>query len=438
MATTRSSFVTCGGTASARPASVDEVRPPTSSPVCVGSIPLIRGSGRGVTSDVLRRVVDREYPDPRQGIFLNSASWGILPRSAAEEVADLTLRRNRTHGFEESELGAIQRRCRSAVAALLGGQASEIALSPNTSYGIGLAAALLRAGPPGRIIVSEGEFPANVLPFKALEKHGFVVDVIPCTGAGWPDEERMIASLDGPGVVALTVSSVQFATGYAGDLRKLGEACRARGILFVIDAIQGVGAYPFSPNEVFADLVAVGGQKWLCAPWGSGFTWMRKEVQERFDPPMVSWLATSGGADFSDMLHYGMEWRENARKFELATLGIQDYLGLARSVEVLLEVGVDNIRRHIHALHEPVLDWIDSRADARCVTPRDPERRAGILAFELSDVDGAAEALRAQRVVFSVREGLIRLAPHFHNTVEEMETVVRILDSADPSVRSGA
>ncbi len=381
-----------------------------------------------MTSELLRRVVDREYPDPRQGIFLNSASWGIVPRSAAEEVADLALRRNRTHGFEESELGAIQRRCRSALAALLGARSSEIALSPNTSFGTGLAAALLRSGRVGTVVVSEGEFPANVLPFKALERYGFHVDLIPCTREGWPDEDRLIRALDQPGVVALTVSSVQFASGFCGDMRRFGEACRSREILFIVDAIQGLGATPFDPGEVFADLVAAGGQKWLCAPWGSGFTWIRKEVQERFDPPMVSWLATEEGANFDDMLHYRMEWRDNARKFELATLGIQDYLGLARSVEVLLEIGIEDIRRHIHGLHDRVLEWIDSTPHARCVTPRDPSRRAGILAFEVGEVEAVAGALRAHDVVFSVREGLIRLAPHFHNTIEEMDTVVRILD----------
>lgn len=381
-----------------------------------------------MTDDRLSRIRAREYPDPEEGIFLNAASWGIVPRSAAEEVADLVLRRSRTHGFEEAELGAIQRRCRAAVAKFLGSQSRDIALAPNTSFGVGLAAALLRAGRPGTIVLSAGEFPANVLPFKALQPHGFEVRVVPCADDGLPDEDGLIAELDRPGVVALAASAVQFATGYRGDMRRLGEACRDRGILFFIDAIQALGVVPFNPADVHADLVASGGQKWLCSPWGSGFVWIRREIQDRFEPPMVSWLGMSGGANFDDMLHYQMEWRSDARKFELATLGIQDYLGLARALEVLMEVGIEEIHRHVCRLHAPVIDWIESRNDVRPVTPLDPMRRAGIIAFAVPNVARAARALEEARVVFSVREGLLRFAPHFYNTVDEMNTVVGILE----------
>jgi cysteine desulfurase/selenocysteine lyase len=380
---------------------------------------------------VIDRVRAREYPGPVDGIFLNSASWGLVPRSAAEAVTDLTLRRNRAHGFEEAELGAIQRRCRRAVADLVGAEPSEIALAPNTSFGVNLAAALLASGPAGAIVLSEGEFPANVLPFRALESRGFEVRVVPAGADGLPDEDRLLDAIEAPDVVALAASSVQFASGYRMDLPRLGAGCRARGIVFVVDAIQSVGAVPFDVRSSGADLVACGGQKWLCAPWGSGFVWIRPEVQARFDPPMVSWLATADGADFDDMLHYRLAWRSNARKFELATLGIQDYLGLARSVEILLEIGVDAIERHLHALHEPVLEWIERRPDVRRVTPEDAGKRAGILSLVLPDTRAVALRLRQRGVVLSVREGMLRLAPHFYNTLDEMRSLVAMLEG-DP------
>jgi len=375
----------------------------------------------------LASVVAREYPDRGPAIFLNSASWGLLPKSSAEASADLTLRRNRADGFEESELGVIQRRCRSAVAELIGGDAGEIALSPNTSFGVNLGAALLRAGRPGTIVVSEGEFPANVLPFLALEPEGFTVRIVPCRPDGLPDEDSLIEWAEAPDVVAVAVSAVQFATGYRSDLATIGRACRDRDVLFFVDAIQQVGVAPIDVRAMDADLVACGGQKWLCAPWGSGFTWIRPEVQERFPPPMVSWLATSAGADFGDMLHYSMNWRSNARKFELATLGVQDYLGLARSIEVLQEVGVHTIREHVLTLHDVLIDWVD-RSNAVLVSPRDPERRAGILTIGVDAVSEAADALRQRGVVCSVREGALRFAPHVYNTKDDIDAVVDILD----------
>jgi cysteine desulfurase/selenocysteine lyase len=379
-------------------------------------------------TDVVARVRRREYPEAPQGIFLNAASWGLVPRSAAQAAADLTLRRNRERGFDEEELGAIQRRCRDAVASLLNVDPAEIALAPNTSFGVNLAAALVGRGEVGRILVSQGEFPANVLPWKALEARGFTVEMVPTDAVGLPDEREIVRRLEGADIRALAVSAVQYATGYYADLAALGEACRGRGILFCVDAIQALGAAPVDARAIHADVIAAGGQKWLCAPWGSGFAYIRRELQESFDSPMVSWLALEGATRFGEAARYDLKWLPDARKFELATLGLQDYLGLARSVEIFLEMGVAQVRRHIQDLQEPVLAWVDAHPEVRLVTPREPERRAGILSFVPRSVDAVAAGLRAKGVLCGVRNGAIRLAPHFYNTRVEMEEVASILE----------
>jgi len=381
-------------------------------------------------SETIERVCAREYARPPEGVFFNSASWGLIPSSSAEESADLSLRRNRTHGFEERELGAGQRRCRSVLADLIGADADEIALVPNTTFGMSLAVAMTASGPPGDVIVSAGEFPANVLPWRSLERRGFRVVVVPCCPDGLPDEQALLTAIEGPRVRALSVSMVQFASGYRMDLALLGAACEAHEVLFCIDAIQGVGAVPFRVSDTRADIVSAGGQKWLCSPWGSGFTWIRKELQSRFDPPVISWLALLGSPARLDTSEYRLEWRTNARKFEPATLGVQDYLGLARSVEILLEVGIEAIREHIFRVQEPILRWAAAKPDLRLWTPLEASRRAGIVSFFPRDAREVAEVLRREKVVFSLREGAIRFAPHFYNTVAEMERVVEILDAA--------
>jgi len=348
--------------------------------------------------------------------------------SAAEEVAGLVMRRNRARGFQEEELGPLQRRCRGAAARLVGVSPDEIALSPNTSFGVNLAAALVGAGPAGSIVLSQGEFPANVLPWKALERKGFRVELVPTDERGWPDEDALLRRLDGEDVRAVGISAVQYVTGFRADLEKLGPACRARGVLFCVDAIQALGVVPLDAAACGIDVLACGGQKWLCSPWGSGFTYVRRELQERFDPPMVGWLSVRGATRFEEGLGYDMEWVDNARKFELATLALQDHLGLARAIEIFLEVGLEEVEAHVVELHTPVLEWLEARPDAHLVTPRDPSRKAGILSFTVARLEQSVAALREEGVIFSVREGAIRLAPHFYNTVDEMEKVVEILD----------
>ncbi len=384
-----------------------------------------------MAEDVVSRVRAREFPGPSEGIFLNTAAWGLIPLSAAEEAADLTLRRNRAQGFSESEFRVVQHRCRNALAGLLRVDPQEIALVPNTSYGVSLAAAAVASGPPGTIVVSQGEFPANVLPWKALERQGFLVQLVPTDRFGCPREDLIRDALDGPDVRALALSAVQFATGYRADLKGLGTACKERGILFCVDAIQALGAVELHPREAHVDVLAAGGQKWLCSAWGSGFTYIARGIQDRFEPPMASWLGVKGGGRLEDMLQYRMEWVGSARRYELATLGLQDYLVLARSVEVLLEMGADEVTRHIHGLHGPVMDWAAARKDVHVVTPQEPHRKAGILSVSLPGVERAFGELRRANVTCAMREGTLRLAPHYYNELGEMEQVVRILDGIE-------
>jgi selenocysteine lyase/cysteine desulfurase len=370
----------------------------------------------------------REYPPPRDGIFLNAASWGLNPKSSVEAVVDFARRRNEPLGVDHRRLGEIQRRARSAVARLLSVDSAEVALVPNTSFGVNLAASLTGIGPPGTIVLSEGEFPANVFPWKLLEPKGFHIHVVPADEWGRPREDALLEALGRPDVRALAVSAVQFASGYRCDLEALGSACRNRDILFCVDAIQALGAAPLNPRECHIDVLASGAQKWLCSPYGSGFAWVRRELLGSFTPPMVSWLAMEGGARFDDMLGYEMAWRRDARRFELATLGIQDYLGMAQSLEVLWEIGIGAVRRHILELHDQIIGWVATRPEVTPVTPLNPEQRAGILSLRMPRVDAAAGALEDAGVTVSVREGALRIAPHFYNTSAEIEDVLRILD----------
>lgn len=383
-----------------------------------------------MTSELLAARRREHYGDAGDGIFLNNASWGVSPRGSAEAMADFVRRRGRMDAIPDAEFGEVLDRARGAAARLLRVDAGEIALAPNTSFGINLAVALAAGGAPGRIVVSEGEFPANVLPWLTLEDRGFELDVVPAGPDGLPDAAGLEAAVRRPGAAALSLSAVQFATGYAADLDRMGAACRDAGVLFVVDGIQGAGVVPLHPREVGAHVVAVGAQKWLCGPWGSGFAWVAGEVHDRLPPPMVSWLAVEGGTDFSASDGYRLDWLDDARRYELATLGIQDHLGMAAAVELLLELGIGAIRDRIHGLHAPLLAWAGSRSDVRVITPVEADRRGGILALRVPDPEGVLAALQAAGVQAAVREGLLRLAPHWWVRDDEIGRVVEVMDAA--------
>ncbi|MBT8337574.1 MAG: aminotransferase class V-fold PLP-dependent enzyme [Gemmatimonadetes bacterium] len=369
----------------------------------------------------------REYPE-FDAVFLNSASYGLLPRSTTDAVTSLTRRRNRPLGVPDAEPGAALRRARRAAGRLLDVPSREIALVPNTTFGIQLAANLVGAGPPGRIVVSAGEFPANVLPWLALESRGFTVDVV-ALREDRPDEDAMVARLSSGDVRAVSISAVQYASGVRADLARMGAACRRAGALFVVDAIQALGTVPLAPRELGIDVLATGGQKWLLAPWGSGFAWVAPHRWEHLPPPVVSWLAVEGGTSYTTRNGYALDYLGDARRFEPATLGVQDYLGLAVSLETLLELGLERIRAHHLAVQRPLVEWAEGREGVRLVTPVEEARRGGIVALDTRDPEGALRALENAGVRAAVRDGFLRFAPHVYVSVDEMERTVEVLDA---------
>jgi selenocysteine lyase/cysteine desulfurase len=288
-----------------------------------------------------------------------------------------------------------------------------------------MAARALPLQPGDVVLVCDKEFPANVYPWMGLGDRGVVMELVPTTAEGWPDEARLLERLRDPRVRVLAVSLVQFSSGYLVDLERLSAATRETGAYLVVDAIQGVGQLPVDLSRVEVDVLACGAQKWLLSPWGSGFVYVRRELIGRLDPVITGWLAFEGTDDLSRLTNYDDTLRADARRFELMTLPYQDFAGLNSSLDLILELGVERIRDHIRSLHQPVLAWAE-RSGARVSSPRG-SNGSGILCVSPEGVKEVHRRLKTSRIICSLREGAIRLSPHCYNTVEEMERVAHVL-----------
>jgi cysteine desulfurase / selenocysteine lyase len=314
----------------------------------------------------------------------------------------------------------------------VGGGEDEIALLPNTSFGINLAALALPMERGRRVLVSDREFPANVYPWMALaESRGVRAEIVPATPAGTPDEARMLEEVARGDVAVVAVSAVQFTDGWVADLGALGRACAEHGAWLVVDAIQALGQLPLDPRAAGVHLLATGGQKWLCAPFGTGFAWVARELVERLEPPVVGWTSMAASADLERVTGYRYRWVEGARRFEVATQPFHDYAAFAASLALLDEAGPAAIRAHVLALLEPLAAWLRERGAEVAGDPA-PERRSGILAFRTPDTGAAYRALLAAGVGCVLREGAVRLSPHLYNQPEDLERVMEALDGVLP------
>lgn len=375
-----------------------------------------------------------EFPWAARGdaIYLNNASTGPLPASSVAAQEEWLRRRAEPFRLVDAELHGILAAARAAVARLVGAGVDEIALMPNTSYGLNVAATALPLGPGDVIVVSDREFPANVWPWIAQQGRGARCELAPTTPEGWPDEAALLAALDRPEVKVLSVSWVQFATGYRLDLDRLGAACRARGKWFVVDAIQGLGPLTLDLARTPVDLLACGAQKWLLGPWGSGFLYVRRELLPRLVPSAVGWLAVQGSDDFTRLTTYdpaqwpGALWPD-ARRFEVRTLPHQDFAGMVASLALYERLGPAAVAAHVQALADRIVRWCAGRDDVRLATPADPARRAGIVGVVPRDAAAASARLRAAGVTHSVREGAIRLSPHGYNSAAEVDRALAAL-----------
>lgn len=382
------------------------------------------------SEEALQALREREYPWEARGdaVHLDHASVGVIPQRARDAVDAYNAKRAEMFTMRAEDFFPQLDRSRALVAQLIGANEREIALTTNTSWGVNLAAYALPLGPGDIVLGSEGEFPANVYPWMAAAKaRGFTFELVPMAGHA-VDEEAILKRVAADGrVKGVALSWVSFWTGYRIDVARIGAACRARDVWFALDAIQGLGACQLDVGRVPVDIVACGAQKWLCSPWGAAFAYVREGLVTQLEPPAAGWLSQASAGDFARFLDYDPAWRDDAQRFEVGSLPIQDFVGMNASLELFLEIGPAAVEAHVLDLSGALWDWAASRSDVQVFTPANRAHRAGIVALVTPDVAADSKRLRAAGVVHAVREGAIRLAPHFHNTVEDVRRVIGVL-----------
>lgn len=376
--------------------------------------------------DAVRR---QEFPAVTSGdvIFLNHASTGPLPRRAAAKLDEWNrLRANPMLVSQEVQFGTLTR-ARELAASMIHASPGEIALASNTTFGINLAAFALPLKRGDVVLSPDHEFPANVYPWMQLAaRRGVEFRQLRCDD-GVLHRDHLERELQDERVRAVTVSWVQFASGARVDLAGLGALCRDRGVYFIVDAIQGLGPLTLDLATTHVDILSCGTQKWLLSPWGAAFTYVRRALIEHLEPHDVSWMSVEGSDDFTRLTDYDLKWRHDARRFEFVTLPYQDYAGMNAAIELLGEVGFENVARCAQRLGERIVTWAVERDDVELVTPADPRHRAAVIALRPIDAPAASERLSAAGVVHSFREGGIRLSPHFYNTDDEIDRALALI-----------
>jgi cysteine desulfurase/selenocysteine lyase len=363
------------------------------------------------------------FPHIQTGkIWLNHAA--ISPVSKRVSHAITTHLENRSFGAIDvyPNIVDVCNRTKENLAALINSTPERIGFVQNTSEGLNILAQGLEWKSGDRILLNDIEFPANVVPFLNLKRYGVEIDFVKNRNGeiAVEDIERAITTK----TKLLSISFVQFLSGYKADLVAIGELCRQQNIIFCVDSIQGLGAAPIDVQKAKIDFLSNGGHKWLMGLMGLGFVYVSEKLQERIHQKHVGW--TSNKNFFGDFFRYRIDLDDTARRYEN---GGQNYIAvtaLEESTATLLDIGIENIYAHLCSLTDQVISFCDTNG-FEIVSPREHAKRAGIITFRHPEAKTIFHDLNEQRIVVSLREGMIRVSPHFYNSTEDLHTLFAIL-----------
>lgn len=361
-------------------------------------------------------------------IYLNHAAVAPWPRVVADAVRDFATE-NARHGAERyPQWAARETRLREQLAGLLNASSSDdIALVKNTSEALSFVAAGIDWQPGDEIVGIADDFPSNRIPWQALASRGVTYRMVDIVDAEDP-EAALIGAMT-PATRLLAVSSVHYSTGLRLDLARLGAECRARGMLFCVDAIQSLGLLPFDVQQCGADFVAADGHKWLLSPEGLGVFYVREAIRDQIRPSQFGWRMVSNPADFS-----ATDWTPAAsgRRFECGSPNMLGIHALSASLTLIDDIGVEQIFNQIDKL----ISYLIERSKEYGLNPGqyrpDPARRSGIitLAVDPHRAPDIWRTLMDQRIVTAARGAGIRFSPHLHNTEAQIDEALAALAAA--------
>ena len=362
------------------------------------------------------------FPATQKYTYLNSAAVSPMPSLAVEAVYSQLKDASENGTVNFGDWVATKNRARELVAEMLNVRAEQIAFMRNTSDGFSTVANGLRWQKGDNIVTFAKEFPANFYAWRRI-RDAFGVELRLCSERnGRIDLEEFISLIDADTKI-VSISAVQFASGFRADLEKIGEAARRHDALFAVDIIQGFGAVEFDLPAQMVDIASGASHKWLCAPEGCGILYLSDTARERIEPTLVGWISVEEPWDFDD---FEQDFKPNALAWESGTGGSALFYGLEQSLKLLHETGVETIENHLEKLTDYLCELLAGK-NYEIVSSREKGEKSQIVCIKhrngLTSNEIAANLL-SKNIIVSPRGDRIRIAPHFFNNCEEIETLV--------------
>jgi selenocysteine lyase/cysteine desulfurase len=373
-------------------------------------------NGKSLTEPAIWERYADQFPVRDHLVYLNHAAVAPLSKRSADAMKHLADDCMHFGSLHYDQWLAAYEGVRVAAAKLIGADRSEIALVKNTSEGIATVAIGLDWRPGDRIVAFQEEFPANYYPWKLLEEQGIAVT--------WLSVSDPLDRIDeaSRGARLLSISFVQFLSGYRAPIQEIGEICRRNQCIYMVDAIQGLGAFPIDVRACGIHALASDGHKWLLGPEGCGILYINKDLMPQVKPVEFGWTNVAGYNDYGSR---DMALREDAGRYECGTLNTIGCFGLQAAIEFLLEVGVGEIAPVVQNLGDRIARGVEAKG-YEVLGNRTPETGAGIVSFRKAGFEDKeiVRRLRAARISAAPRAGWVRTSPHFYISPSDIDRML--------------
>lgn len=363
--------------------------------------------------------IREQFPVTKNKVFMNHAAQSPLPKPVADAV--------RKYVNDSSNFGATSIEWNDGgkpfFAKLIGAKPEEIAFVENTSVGLNVAANVLSYPHGSKIVTTDLEYPSVVYPWlrKSL---GVKVHYVRNVNGKilLEDVEKAVDDK----TVAVAISHVEYVNGFRHDLRALGEIAHEHGAYVIVDAIQSAGAMQIDVKRHDVDFLMSACYKWLLSPPGAGYLYVKEELIEKFEPPFVGWASVKPEVfetiDFFDI--WSLRLSETASRFEVGSSSFISLVGATEALKMLLDIGIEKIEKRILKLTDHLIEAVKDLG-LELQTPEEPQCRSGIVNFKIDKPKEVAEKLNNKGIIVSPRAHGIRVSPHFYNTEEEIDRLIR-------------
>jgi cysteine desulfurase/selenocysteine lyase len=378
---------------------------------------------------VATSIADGQYAEdfgPFDGrSWFNTAHQGPLPKVAVRAAQQCISQRIRPKEILDADFFEVPQRLREVLASLIGAASSDIILGNSTSYGLDLLANGIRWEKGDEILLVKGDFPADVYPWFILQERGVKLRFCETHEPGIL-AERLEQEISRKTRLFCT-SWVNSFTGHAADIAALGRVCRDRGVLFVLNASQALGARVLDVQSTPVDAVTCCGYKWLCGPYGTGFCWLTPSLRDSLLPQHAYWLPMQEGKPLDRMRDCTLRQDLGAKAWDVfCTANFFNFVPWTACLNYILEAGPERIATYDQQIVEKLIrGFAGSRFEL--ISPQSGASRSTLIVIRPRNLyDGLQwqQRLAHAGVDVAVREGNLRIAPHLHNTMADADRLL--------------